>query len=55
LKGLGAFKTVEEANKAFLKEKHRFACMLADLQDDPRVAKALRERYKEGSNATTNL
>lgn len=34
-----------EAHKAWQAKKHEYACMLADLQDDPRVAKALRERY----------
>jgi hypothetical protein len=42
---LGEFKTELEAHKAWQAKKHEYACQLADLQDDPRVAKALRERY----------
>jgi uncharacterized CHY-type Zn-finger protein len=42
---LGRFKTELEAHKAWQAKKHEHACQLADLQEDPRVAKALRERY----------
>lgn len=34
-----------EAHKAWQAQKHEYACMLADLQEDPRVADALRQRY----------
>jgi hypothetical protein len=40
-----AFLTEIEAHKAWQAKKHEYACQLADLQDDPLVAKALRERY----------
>ena len=42
---IGKFKTEMEAHKAWQAKKHEYACQLADLQEDPRVAKALRERY----------
>lgn len=42
---IGYFPTELEAHKAWQAKKHEYACQLADLQDDPRVAKALRERY----------
>lgn len=42
---LGIFPTELEAHKAWQAKKHEHACKLADLQEDGRVAKALRERY----------
>jgi hypothetical protein len=42
---LGVFATELQAHKAWQAKKHEYACQLADLQQDPRVAKALRERY----------
>lgn len=42
---VGYFSTEIEAHKAWQAKKHKYACMLADLQDDPRVADALRQRY----------
>ena len=42
---LGLFPTELEAHLAWQTKKHEYACQLADLQDDRRVAKALRERY----------
>jgi hypothetical protein len=44
-RSVGTFKTEMEAHKAWQNKKHEYACMLADLQEDPRVAQALRERY----------
>lgn len=44
-KYLGTFPTELEAHKAWQAKKHEYACQLADLQDDPRVADALRQRY----------
>lgn len=44
-KFIGRFDTPEEAHKAWQAKKHEYACMLADLQEDERVAKALRTRY----------
>lgn len=35
----------EEAHLAWKAKKHEFACMLADLQEDQRIAEALRKRY----------
>jgi len=42
---LGVFICPQEAHKAWRKRKHELACKLADMQDDPRVAEALRKRY----------
>ena len=42
---IGYFDNELEAHKAWQAKKHEDACQLADLQEDPRVAKALRERY----------
>ena len=42
---LGRFKTELEAHKAWQAKKHEYSCQLADLQDDLRVADALRQRY----------
>lgn len=38
-------KSVSECHQAWRKRKHELALQLADLQDDPRVASALRTRY----------
>lgn len=43
---LGYFNTPEEAHEAWRAEKHRLALILADQQTDPRIAAALRARYK---------
>lgn len=42
---LGSYEDETEAHKAWQAKKHEYACILADKQTDPRVAKALRERY----------
>ena len=42
---LGYFTCQDQAHEAWRKRKHELACQLADMQDDPRVAKALRTRY----------
>lgn len=42
---IGVFDTEMEAHLAGKAKKHEYACQLADLQDDPRVADALRQRY----------
>lgn len=42
---LGYFLTELEAHKAWQAKKHEHALRLAEEQQDPRVAKALRERY----------
>ena len=44
---LGVFPTELEAHKTWQARKHEHACQLADLQDDPRVEKVLRERYAQ--------
>jgi hypothetical protein len=51
---LGLFPTELEAHKAWQAKKHEYACMLADKQDDPRVVKALRERYSPDKDWTKN-
>lgn len=51
---IGSFRTELEAHKAWQAKKHEYALQLADLQDDPRVADALRQRYspdKDWTNA----
>jgi hypothetical protein len=42
---LGIFDTELEAHKAWQARKHEYACQLAELQEDSRVADALRQRY----------
>ena len=42
---LGCFATQLEAHKAWQAKKHEYACQLAELQEDTRVAGALRQRY----------
>jgi hypothetical protein len=42
---IGSFEIELEAHRAWQTKKHEYACALAELQDDPRVAQALRERY----------
>ncbi len=42
---IGYFKTELEAHKAWQARKHEIACKLADMQEDERVANALRQRY----------
>jgi hypothetical protein len=42
---LGRFETELEAHKAWQAKKHEYACQLAELQEDNRVADALRQRY----------
>lgn len=42
---IGVFSSEIEAHKAWQAKKHEYACQLADMQEDDRVAKALRERY----------
>lgn len=43
---LGLFTCPEAAHEAWRKRKHEIACALADLQDDPDIAQALRGRFK---------
>ena len=43
---LGVFNTEDEAHQAWKKRKHELACQLADMQDDPRIANALRQKFK---------
>lgn len=42
---LGTFTCPNAAHAAWRQRKHEFACQLAETQSDPRVAKALRERF----------
>ena len=42
---IGVYPTELEAHKAWQAKKHEYACQLAELQEDPRVAEALRQRY----------
>lgn len=46
---LGLFDTEIEAHLAWKAYKHKLACKLADEQDDPRVAEALRKRFAPDS------
>lgn len=43
---LGLFTCPQAAHEAWRKRKHEHACALADLQDDPLIAEALRNRFK---------
>lgn len=43
---LGYFTCPEAAHEAWRKRKHEHALTLADLQDDPNIAEALRSRFK---------
>lgn len=49
---IGYFDSELEAHKAWQAKKHEYACMFADLQDDPRVAEALRKRYAPDTDWT---
>lgn len=49
---LGNFKTELEAHLVWKAKKHEHACRLADLQDDSRVAEALRQRYAPDKDLT---
>ena len=42
---LGSFVCPNQAHQVWRKRKYEYACQLADLQEDPRVAKALMDRY----------
>ena len=42
---LGRYGDQFSAHKTWQAKKHEYACLLADLQEDERIAKALRERY----------
>lgn len=46
---LGLYETPQEAHKAWLKRKLELAKILADEQDDPRVARALISKYENYS------
>lgn len=46
---LGRFSTLEEAHEAWRQRKHELACQYANMQTDPRVAKALRRRFAEST------
>ena len=49
---IGLFATELEAHKAWQAKKHEYACQLADLQEDPRVADALRQHYMPNKDWT---
>lgn len=51
---LGSYEYELEAHKAWQDKKHEYACLLAEQQQDPRVAKALRERYAPDKDWTDN-
>lgn len=44
---LGLFPDPESAHQAWRNRKHELACQYADIQKDPRVAAALRQRFTE--------
>jgi hypothetical protein len=46
---LGLFDTEDCAHEAWRARKHIYACQLADLQTDERIANALRTRYLESN------
>ena len=43
---LGTFSTQEEAHEAWRKQKHIFACQLADIAKDSRIVIALQTKYR---------
>lgn len=45
LETLGMYNTSIEAHEAWRLRKHQHACRYADMQTDPRIANALRNRY----------
>lgn len=47
---LGRFDCPDAAHEAWRKRKHQHALRYADMQDDPRIAMALRTRYLPQSN-----
>lgn len=47
---LGYFDCPNDAHKSWRKRKHQLACIYADLQSDPRIAKALRSRFSENKD-----
>lgn len=47
---IGLFDCPDAAHQAWRSRKHEFACAYADQQIDPRIAKALRERFATTSN-----
>lgn len=47
---VGYFDSPEEAQEAYRARKHEHACRYADMQTDPRIAKALRTRYAKESD-----
>ncbi len=47
LEHLGSHDDELKAHKAWLSRKHELACVLADLQDDCRIATALREKFAD--------
>lgn len=47
---IGSFDTAAEAHQAWRARKHVFACKLASTETNPRIAKALIERYAPASN-----
>lgn len=49
---LGYYSTELEAHKVWQAKKHEHAHSLAELQSDPRIAKALRERYSPDKDWT---
>jgi hypothetical protein len=49
---IGCFNTELEAHKAWQERKHLYACQLAELQSDHRVANALRTRYSPDKDWT---
>lgn len=48
---LGAFSCPDSAHAAWKSAKHQFACRYAEMQDDPRIAQALRTRYLQEKEA----
>ncbi len=50
---IGYYATEIEAHKAWQAKKHEYACLLAEEQQDPRVAGALRQRYAPDKDWST--
>jgi len=54
-KYLGSFDTTEEAHLAWLKRKAELASILSFMESDPRVKKALSEKYTESNYVQKSL
>jgi hypothetical protein len=55
IESLGLFDSPSSAHEAWRERKHQHACRLADLQEDQRVAAALRSRFAHPFHAASSM